>query len=123
MRICGFILLVLFGAFSFAYAQDTIIVDESKESLNTSISNCFTLYESPDEMSGDYFLSQGKRILSGSKLQHSTENLNFTASNFFIHFVLLNKTSTTQDLAFETGRPITNLITLQNISTGKQLPI
>ena len=120
MRICGFLLLVLFGAFSYGYAQDTIIIDNSRESLNTSIANCFTLYESSDEMSGDYFLSQGKRKLSGSKLQHSTENLNFTASNFFIHFVLLNQTSTTQDLAFETGRPITNLITLQNISTGKK---
>jgi serine phosphatase RsbU (regulator of sigma subunit) len=106
------ILFILLLSFPLAIqAQDTIIIDGSKINLNRSIANKFTIYEGSKSASCESFLFSKERF-QGRKLVHSIENLDFTTSAFFIHFVLSNHTANNEAFFLETGRPITNGIEL-----------
>lgn len=101
------------------FAQDTIVISQGSELFNHSITDQFTLFESK-EINSTAELIQSKNKLEGRKLVRSIENLDFTSSNFYIDFVLVNKGQDDLELVLETARPITNTVALFD-EKGKQL--
>lgn len=95
------------------YAQDTIIFSNQVDLLNRSITDQFTLYESKTISSPAQFIGSKSKI-EGKKLVRSIENLDFTSSNFYIDFVVVNNEDSDLELVLETARPITNTVALYN---------
>lgn len=93
------------------FAQDTILL--SKERLNHSITDNFSIYESKMPITLENFLTD-KEKLPVKLLTNSVANLDFTTSTFFIDFVLISKSD--QHLILQTAREITNGVVLYNIT-------
>ena len=97
-----------------SFGQDTILVDSTHNNFNRSIANEFTIYEVGENISYEYFLKH-KNQFTGQKLSQSIANLDFTSSYFFIHFTLINTSSSSKRIYLETARPITNEANLYSI--------
>lgn len=101
----------------YSFAQDTIVLSIQSDALNHSITDQFVLYESRTINTVKEF-NQSKKKLEGRKLIRSIENLDFTSSNFYIDFVLVNQDDSDLELVLETARPITNTVALYNLNAN-----
>lgn len=111
------LLLVLFCfLYSTAHAQTPIALSEGEERL--VFTNDVLILEDADHQ---YTIEQ---VLTDESLPFNamkTDNLDFTASVFWVKFKVINSGNELQRLVFETGRPITNKVVLYSISDGQIL--
>lgn len=105
------------------WSQDTILVDKENTLLNQSIANQFSIYNAGDTVTEIEDLLNNNAI-EFTPLKKSLANLDFTTSNYWIHFVLINTESQSRELIFETARPITNAVNLFEIAdNGNEIVI
>jgi serine phosphatase RsbU (regulator of sigma subunit) len=111
MRLLLSLIFIICGVYSFG--QDTLhILDGEYDQLfNQSITDRFTIYESEEEVSYDYFLNH-KDEFKKTELSGPIANLDFTSSTYYIHFVFKNQTAFHFPMKLETARPITNEVSL-----------
>jgi serine phosphatase RsbU (regulator of sigma subunit) len=97
------------------WSQDTVVVNKQNTNLNKSIASQFSIYDAgPDELLIEDVLSLND--LEFFPIETNLANLDFTTSNYWIHFVILNEDTQSRELIFETARPITNTVNLYEIS-------
>ncbi|NRA13628.1 MAG: SpoIIE family protein phosphatase [Crocinitomicaceae bacterium] len=102
------------------FGQDLIIFNGKSGKLNHSIADQFTIYESDEDVSVDYFLNH-KSEFNSRRLNNSIENLDFTTKTYFIHFSLKSTTPRRSKLFLRTARPITNMAELHIVSSKNRL--
>jgi serine phosphatase RsbU (regulator of sigma subunit) len=102
-------------------AQDTIRFDSLKSNLNTSIADQFSYYIDAEGKWDVHDLVDGAFELGPLiKCENTVQNIDFTTSTYWIHFVLENNTSKRyMNLVLETGRPITNEISLFEVGDNE----
>jgi two-component system, sensor histidine kinase LadS len=99
-----------------AWTQDTLLLTEIP--LNgTSIANQFHLYTSPSNISVQEFLVNADVKKSKRPIKQSVENLDFTASSYFIDFVVVNTNKAARKFVLQTARPVTNEVVLWSEDT------
>lgn len=118
MKIILSLFISLLGVIQIS-GQDKLIVSDHPELLNISIADHFKIAE--DE-SGEYTIEDiidGKVDLEFHQLEASLENLDFTTSNFWMNFELVNDSDKPINLVFETARPITNMVVLYEVTSNE----
>lgn len=111
-----FLLLML--TITRVFAQDTIVINDNSDFLNNSRADLFHLYSLNSEISFEDFISK-KENLKARELKASIENLDFTTGIFFIDFVIVNPSNAPIETILETARPITNIVELRDVTSGK----
>ncbi len=108
---------------SVLWSQDTITINGKGEFLNKSIANQFSVYDSGEELVDIEDILNAKD-LTFLKIKGSLANFDFTTSNYWIHFVLVNDDVKSRELILETARPITNVVNLYEIANkGNEIVI
>ncbi|MFT5778928.1 MAG: serine phosphatase RsbU (regulator of sigma subunit) [Crocinitomicaceae bacterium] len=103
---------------SHLHAQDILLIDEETNFLGKSITDRFTIFHSDVDMKIDDFLG-AKEEMEGAQMTHRLENLDFTTGTFFIHFTIVNSSSSAYSLVLETARPVTNVVELFSVNEYK----
>lgn len=113
----GLLILLCFltGVLSL-FGQDKLVVDGEGEMLNKPLANNFHIAEDPTGKITIEELVEGDVELSFTKMEAPVANLDFTTSNFWVHFEIENKKDKSVFLVLETARPITNLVDLFEVS-------
>jgi serine phosphatase RsbU (regulator of sigma subunit) len=103
-------------------AQDTIRFEESSPKFNVSIANEFGYYiDEKGEWDIHNVMNNSVDLGALTRCKTTVQNIDFTTSTYWVHFVLTNETDKVyMNLVLETGRPITNEITLFEID-GNEL--
>lgn len=103
---------------SLLYSQtETFVLTNNYLSDNKSVSDQFSYYSTNvDSLTIFDVLLKSDILGKKKKISNEIENLDFTTANYWINFSILNNTDKNIELVFQTARPITNEVTLYNIS-------
>ena len=103
--------LLVFFSFT-CLGQVQLTIDENCSILGTSVSDQMSYFEDESAtMSPEQFLEK-ESSLNEVKMTARLQNLDFTNSSYFIHFILDNQSGKDQSFVLESARPITNRVNL-----------
>ena len=105
--------LLLFLLISFScLGQVQLTIDEECSILGTSVSDQMSYFEDESAtMTPEEFLEK-ESTLNEVKMTARLQNLDFTNSSYFIHFMLDNQSGKDQSFVLESARAITNRVNL-----------